>query len=135
MPGALGTVVGRGEGSRFSFPPGNCGEVKADHSSGLRFGFFRTELPTGTGMPFLHAHRSMDEAFQILEGSVEYRLGDRDVTAGPGDAVLVPQGTPHCFRALGEQGAVLMLLAAPAEGIDMIVELSKAGLGSEPLRH
>ena len=125
---ASARVVKAGEGKRLSFPAGNWGEVKADQSSGMRFGFFVTELPVKTGMPFLHVHHSMDEAFQILEGKIEYRLGDKYMFANAGAAVIVPSGTPHCFRAVSEQGAKLILLAAPANGIDMVVELATATL-------
>src|SRR5487761_680154 len=85
---SLAKVVEAGEGRRFSFPAGNWGEVKADRSSGLGFGFFVTELPYKTGMPFLHVHHSMDEAFHILEGKIEYRLGDNYLFAGAGAAVF-----------------------------------------------
>ncbi len=117
-------IVQAGEGERFSFPAGNWGEVKADQAAGLNFGFFITQLPVGTGMPFLHVHHSMDEAFQITKGTVEYRLGDNYWVARAGAAVLVPSETPHCFRAVSEQGAELILLAAPATGVDMVVELA-----------
>ena len=121
------TIVRVGQGRQFRFPAGNQVEIKASADTGMRMGFMRTVLPPGTGMPLLHVHRSLDEAFQILEGSVEYKLGELYATAAPGDAVLVPPGVPHCFRALGE-GAVLMLMVAPANGIDMIEELSRGNL-------
>ncbi len=79
-------------------------------------------------MPFLHVHRSMDEAFQILEGSVEYRLGERYVTATAGAGVLGPAGIAHCFRAISAPGATLVLMVAPADGVDMIVELAQGNL-------
>jgi quercetin dioxygenase-like cupin family protein len=116
-------LIRRGEGRHFSFPAGNAGDVKADSASGLRFGVLRTTLPAGTGMPFLHVHREIDEAFQVLAGSLDYVVGAEELTARAGDAVLVPHGVPHCFRAL-EAETELLLLAAPAEAIDMIVELS-----------
>lgn len=123
-----GEVVRVGEGRSFRFSMGNHGEVKASQATGLKFGFMRTFLPEGTGMPLLHVHRSMDEAFQILEGTIEYRLGDRYVTVQAGDAVLIPAGVAHCFRSLGSSGASLILVVSPAEGIDLIEELSTGNL-------
>ena len=41
---------------------------------------------------------------------------------------MVPVGTPHCFRAVSEQGAKLVLLSSPANGADMVVELASATL-------
>jgi mannose-6-phosphate isomerase-like protein (cupin superfamily) len=45
----------------------------------------------------LHIHHADDEAWLVLEGALLVRRGDRDVPAGPGEAVLVPRGTPHTF--------------------------------------
>ena len=124
-----GRVLQLGEGKGFRFALGNRGEVKADGSTGLRFGLMHTILPVGTGMPFLHVHRSLDEAFQILSGDVEYRLRDAYFIARGGATVLVPAGVPHCFRAVSGAGAAVLLIASPADGIDMIIELSRSGLG------
>jgi quercetin dioxygenase-like cupin family protein len=124
----MATVVRVGDGRHFRFPAGNHGEVGASRETGLGFGFLRTFLPPGTGMPFLHVHRRHDEAFQIYEGSVEYRLGNVYETARPGDAVLVPAGVPHCFRAVGESESSLLLIVSPADGIDVIEELANGNL-------
>ena len=94
---SLAKVVEAGEGRRFSFPAGNWGEVKADKSSGQGFGFFVTELPFKTGMPFLHVHHSMDEAFQILEGKVEYRLVDKYQFASVGRLFWFQSGLRTAF--------------------------------------
>lgn len=122
---AAGTVVREQAAPEFKFPLGNHGRLKAGRGDGMAFGFLRTELPEGTGMPLLHVHRSMDEAFEILRGSVQYRLGGDYVTVSEGDSVLVPAGVPHCFRALGASGASILLITSPAEGIDLIAELSR----------
>jgi hypothetical protein len=37
-----------------------------------------------------HLHRSDDEAWYVLEGTLGFRVGDDEVEAGPGDAVFVP---------------------------------------------
>ncbi len=60
-------------------------------------------------MPFLHVHHSMDEAFHILEGRIEYRSDEKYLFATSGGAVLVPAGIPHCFRAVSEHGAKLIM--------------------------
>jgi mannose-6-phosphate isomerase-like protein (cupin superfamily) len=45
----------------------------------------------------LHLHRGEDEAWYVLEGRLGFRVGDDEVEAGPGEAVLVPRGTPHAY--------------------------------------
>src|SRR5207302_29776 len=128
-----GSIVREGQGKRFDFPFGNRGEVKGDVAAGLSFGFFRSTLPPGAGMPFLHVHRSMDEAFYIAGGEVEYRLGDRYETGEAGAGVLIPAGVPHCFRAVGDVAATVVVMTGDPRGVDMIVELAAAGQG-DPAR-
>jgi quercetin dioxygenase-like cupin family protein len=45
----------------------------------------------------LHVHHE-DEALLVLEGVLVVRVGDRDVRAGPGEAVRVPAGTPRAYE-------------------------------------
>lgn len=45
----------------------------------------------------LHLHHHDDEAWYVLEGSLGVRLGDTEVRAEAGSAVLVPHGTPHTY--------------------------------------
>ena len=44
-----------------------------------------------------HFHRSDDEGWYVLEGRLGFRLDDRTVEAGPGEAVLAPRGVVHTF--------------------------------------
>jgi mannose-6-phosphate isomerase-like protein (cupin superfamily) len=45
----------------------------------------------------LHLHHHDDEAWYVLQGTLSVRVGDEIVTAKQGEAVIVPQGTPHTF--------------------------------------
>jgi mannose-6-phosphate isomerase-like protein (cupin superfamily) len=124
------SVIHDGQGRLIRFPLGNEGEVKASSSAEMRFGFLRSYLPPGAGMPLLHVHHSIEEAFYVMQGEVECRLGDRYERVGAGAAVLIPAGVPHCFRHVGEVPATLVVMTAGPEGIDMIAELSEHGQGS-----
>lgn len=53
----------------------------------------------------------------------------RYVTTRPGDAVLVPAGVQHCFRAL--ELSTLVVMGGPADAVDMVVELAEAGADLE----
>jgi mannose-6-phosphate isomerase-like protein (cupin superfamily) len=44
-----------------------------------------------------HVHHKDDEAWYVLEGTLVVRVGDKDVEAHAGSAVLVPRGTPHTY--------------------------------------
>src|SRR5436305_14426435 len=56
--------------------------------------------PTGLG-PSLHVHRTTDESFLVLEGTLHMRLGHETLAVGPGTFVHVPPGTPHPFWNTG----------------------------------
>lgn len=45
----------------------------------------------------LHVHFRDDEAWYVLEGTLRVRVGEDDVEARAGSAVLVPRGTPHTY--------------------------------------
>lgn len=42
-----------------------------------------------------HRHDDSDDFFLVLEGDVTIRLRDGDVTLGPGELFVVPQGVEH----------------------------------------
>jgi anti-sigma factor ChrR (cupin superfamily) len=42
-----------------------------------------------------HLHPGMEETWRVVAGTAAFSIGDRDVTAGPGDAVVAPPGVTH----------------------------------------
>jgi quercetin dioxygenase-like cupin family protein len=76
--------------------------------------------PPGAVAP-LHVHYRDDETFYVLEGHVEFLLGEEAVVAGPGDFVNVPRGLVHRFRNAGAETARLVLTFTPA-GIEGFFE-------------
>lgn len=44
-----------------------------------------------------HVHHSDDEAWYVLEGTLMFRIGDDEVEARAGSAVLVPRGKAHTY--------------------------------------
>jgi mannose-6-phosphate isomerase-like protein (cupin superfamily) len=55
------------------------------------------EVTENEGEAPLHVHHREDEAFWILDGEVEFRIGDTTVEAGPGSFVFGPRGVPHSY--------------------------------------
>lgn len=62
--------------------------------------------PLGDSPP-LHIHRSEDEIFYILEGEFRFQVNQTQQRGGPGDTLLVPQGTPHTYRVDSPEGRFL----------------------------
>ncbi len=88
-------------------------------------------VPPGGGPP-PHIHRREDETFYLVEGEIEFKLGDEVIAAGPGDFVNVPKGTVHNFHNAGTETARLVLTFTPA-GIERFFEetLERAPNGAQ----
>ena len=69
-----------------------------------------------------HVHPAQEERFEVLAGEVEFRLGKRKLVAKPGDRVLVPAGTPHRFRNVGDETAHFVCEVTPALGFEQLIE-------------
>jgi quercetin dioxygenase-like cupin family protein len=59
------------------------------------------ELRFGPGFEVdAHTHADHVDSFYVLEGEIEFLLGDERVVAGPGTWVAAPVGAVHGFRTL-----------------------------------
>jgi mannose-6-phosphate isomerase-like protein (cupin superfamily) len=61
----------------------------------------------------LHVHHGDDEAWYVLSGTLGFRLGDDELTAPAGSAVLARRGTPHTYRNAGRTEATYLLVMTP----------------------
>lgn len=61
-----------------------------------------------------HIHPGMEERWEVVSGRVLFLIAGAEVTAGPGDVVVAPPGTPHCGRNLGPGGVHLRVQFRPA---------------------
>jgi len=60
-----------------------------------------------------HIHTHIEEAYYVLDGKVEFAIGERAYVGGPRSFVLVPRGVAHTFGNGGEVLARLLVLHAP----------------------
>ena len=86
--------------------------VTGEESDGAYFAM-EALVPPGGGPP-PHIHTRDDETFYVLEGEIEFLLGEERITAGRGDFVNVPRGTVHRFTNTGTETARLVLTFTPA---------------------
>lgn len=68
---------------------------------------------TGSGPAYMHVHRSDDEAWHVLEGSLRFRLSNGEIDAPAGTTVFVPAGVAHTYVTL-EPSRYLIDLPHPA---------------------
>ena len=69
-------------------------------------------LPAGFAPP-PHMHHMEDQAFYILEGTLQVTCGDQTFTATPGCFVYLPRGIAHGFQVGGNQPARVLEMTTP----------------------
>ena len=77
------------------------------------FSLMERTLPPGGRKPPAHVHAGCEEAYYVLDGSVEFSVGARTYVGGPRWFALVPRGVPHTFGNRGTILARLLVLHAP----------------------
>jgi mannose-6-phosphate isomerase-like protein (cupin superfamily) len=63
-------------------------------------------------VPYGHTHKTQEEVFVVLSGSVEVKLDGEITELGPWDAIRVHKDTPRGFRA-GPEGVELLAIGCP----------------------
>jgi mannose-6-phosphate isomerase-like protein (cupin superfamily) len=69
-----------------------------------------------------HVHPGQEERFEILRGTVGFRVGRKKLVAGPGQRLTVPAGTPHKFWNAGEEEAHFVCEIRPALQFESLLE-------------
>lgn len=87
-------------------------KTTAAHTNGAFSFMERTLPPKGEPSP-KHTHAG-HEAFFVLDGRIEFTLGNDQVMTEPGTFILVPPGSPHTFANTSGAPARLLVLHAPA---------------------
>ena len=106
-------VISPGEGKtvmlfgvRFSY--------KVEHAdSGGTLAVMEVEIPPHT-LVKPHNHTREDEFSLVLEGTVGVRVGDRELTAGPGCYLVKPRYTPHAMWNATSAPARVAEILSPA---------------------
>jgi mannose-6-phosphate isomerase-like protein (cupin superfamily) len=63
-----------------------------------------------------HYHERHADSFYVLEGELEFRVGDKTVRAIAGTSVVVPPGVVHAFTNPGLGRARFLNIHAPESG-------------------
>lgn len=69
-----------------------------------------------------HVHPHQEERFQVLRGTVGFRVGRERVVAGPGQRLTVPAGTAHKFWNAGDDEAHFVCEVRPALQFEQLIE-------------
>ena len=107
-------VFGAGEGKLLS-ARGSAMFFKATHAStNGAFSFMERTLPPGGRKPPPHVHTNCEEAFYVLDGEIEFFLGDETVRGQSGSFVHVPGGVSHTFGNAVAIPSRLLIIHSPA---------------------
>jgi mannose-6-phosphate isomerase-like protein (cupin superfamily) len=112
------------------------GQVLVNPASGERITFRRTaaqtrgklvtidlELPQGARVPGgLHIHPLQEERFEVLEGTMRFRMRRRKILAGPAKVVVVPPRVAHDFANVGNETALVRVDIRPALKMEQLFE-------------
>jgi quercetin dioxygenase-like cupin family protein len=122
--------AGQGPATWFD---GNVYTVKAGaDTTGGALSVLESSIPPGSGPP-MHVHTLEDEAFYVLSGLLEFRVGDRRFTANAGDFVYAPRGTPHCFKNIGAHVARTIFLYTPGGFEKFFLEAGQPAVPGTPI--
>jgi quercetin dioxygenase-like cupin family protein len=69
-----------------------------------------------------HVHPSQEERFEVLRGTVGFRVGGEEILAGPGRRLTVPAGTAHRFWNAGDEEAHFVCEIRPALQFEQLIE-------------
>jgi hypothetical protein len=79
-----------------------------------------------------HVHRSFEEAWFILEGTVNFRADGKAIVARPGSYLFVPRGVVHSFQVAGRRPARWVGIFSPGRYVGLIEELGRLIPGDRP---
>ena len=84
------------------------------------------ELAADGAVPGAHIHPEQEERFEVLEGTMTFRMGLKKIVAGPGDVVTVPAGKVHAFKNAGDDTAKVRVQVRPALQMEQLFETTVA---------
>ena len=96
---ANGAVLVPPDGGKLFWVHGLLADIKATDAE-TRGTYSLVEItlaPAPVPGPPLHIHKSEDEAFYVLDGTVNVQIGDDTVVGEPGAFIFMPRGTVHRF--------------------------------------
>jgi len=81
--------------------------------SGGQFSLIEMLYPAGAIVP-RHVHHREDELFYLIEGELEMRVGERQISAKPGTTIFAPRNIPHSFQVGANAPVHYLILYTPA---------------------
>jgi quercetin dioxygenase-like cupin family protein len=124
-PHPAAAVLERGEGRPFEFWGVQVRVlVRGKRIRGNYTIIEYTAPPTGMGPP-VHYHRGMDESFYVLEGRMNFLIGEKRIVAAAGDFFHIPPGLAHAFWNTSEEPARMIVTFSPGGFEELFADLAE----------
>ncbi len=95
---------------------------KTSHDTGGQAVVIETIVQPNGFVAAAHVHPAQEERFEVLCGSVGFRIGRKKTVVGPGARLTVPSGTPHRFWNAGDEVAHFVCEVRPALQFESLLE-------------
>jgi quercetin dioxygenase-like cupin family protein len=122
-------ILKSGEGRQPDVPAEMAQTIKvAGEDVDGEFALWESVIKGGPG-PHIHHHDI--ETFYVLDGKVEYRLGDEVAVLEKGGFLLIPRGQVHSFQTVGDDPAKLLVMVLPAgfeHFFEEVAAMQKSGM-------
>ena len=105
--------VAPGEGDAFSAVGDVYHVLASGRQTGGVYALSEIRVSPNNGPP-PHIHSREDESFFILEGEIEFQVGDEKITARSGTFIQGPRGIAHSFKNNTQLPARMLGLVTPA---------------------
>lgn len=106
--------IERGEGLHYEARGSDMWFKATSADTQGRFSLMERILPPGGRMPPAHRPVGNDEAYFVLDGVVEFHVGDDLCTGSNGMFLLVSAGEAHTFGNTSAESARLLVIHTPA---------------------
>jgi quercetin dioxygenase-like cupin family protein len=114
------TLINQASGERITF----CTTAKETNGELVAI---ELELPPGARVPGpLHLHPLQEERFEVIRGTMHFRIRREQVVAKPGEVVAVAPGVPHNFANQGNEAALVRVEVRPALRMEQLFETAVA---------
>jgi len=116
-------IVGKDEGHRLNIL-GDHQQFKLTRkdTNGLLLSIYQ-DNPPETQIP-MHVHTREDEMYKVIEGEVEFTVGDTTTLLKDGDSIFLPRNIPHMWKVVGTRNAKVYLDVFPSGIEGMFEELN-----------
>ncbi len=95
------SIIANEHAREVPWRPGYRSFVLANKEHGISTSASMGVIEPGAGAP-LHFHHEVDEIILVLEGTLDFRLGDERRLVGPNHTISIPARTPHGFTVVGD---------------------------------